>query len=504
MLRMLTSLLVLFYCLPVSAANPVFDYNDNCGKAYRAFMALRMEEGAASIASELKANPNNLMAVYVADYEDCLLLLMNADKQVYDQRASHFEERLNQLEKGDKSSPWYLFCKAGLYMHWAIVGVRFGEQYSAGLKFRKSFSLLKENQRLFPSFEHNNIFLGLEESVVGSLPGNYKWLASIFGMQGSVKGGIAKLSSFVNAHDIKYPFFAETELYYLYVRFYLAAEQKETWAYLSAPQYVTAKNLLNTYVKTSIALDYRKADVAFETLQSNVSPADYARYPILYYQAGTALLNRLDTAGVSYFQQFLSAHKSDSYIKDTWQKMGFAWYVNNNLPKAAICMQQISLQGTDRLDADKQAQRFADHKTWPNMKLLEARLLIEGGYYNRALGILTEMNPLQLANMADKAEYYFRLGRIYEELALAGIGKGNFQNALANYALAITHGKGRREQFAARAALQTGRVYEALGLYTEAIARYQESLDMPAHDFQNSIDQQAKAGKLRVQEKLQH
>lgn len=502
MLRMLMSILVLCYCLPVSAASYVFDYNENCSKAYRAFMALRMDEGSSAIASELRSNPNNLMAVYIADYEDCLLLLMNSDKQVYDQRAAHFDERLKLLEKGDRTSPWYRFCKAGLYMHWAIVGVRFGEQYGAGLKFHKSFSLLKENQRQFPTFEHNNIFSGLQEAVVGSLPGNYKWIASIFGMQGSVKGGISKLAAFVNGHDNRYPFYAETELYYLYVRFYLSSEQKETWSYLTSPQYVTSKNLLNTYVKTNIALDYRKADVAWETLQTNVANADYTRYPIFYYQAGTALLNRLDTTCVSYFQRFLQAHKSDSYIKDTWQKMGFAWYVNGNIQKAVVCMQQISLQGTARLDADKQAQRFADHKTWPNVKLLEARLLIEGGYYTRALDIMNDMNPGSLTNVADKAEYYFRLGRIYEELALAGVGKGNFQHALGNYASAITTGKGRHEQFAARAALQTGRIYENLGLYPEATTKYQECLDMPAHDFQNSIDQQAKAGKMRIQEKL--
>jgi tetratricopeptide (TPR) repeat protein len=147
----------------------------------------------------------------------------------------------------------------------------------------------------------------------------------------------------------------------------------------------------------------------------------------------------------------------------------------------------------------KQAARFAESHLWPPVKLLQARLLIEGGYYSNALDILQGIDKSALNNPADVAEYYFRFGRVYEELAVAEPGKQYYQHAFTQYRLSVTVGKSMHEQFAARSALQMGKMYEHLDLYTEAAGMYRECLDMPSHDFQNSIDQQAKAGINRVE-----
>ena len=54
------------------------------------------------------------------------------------------------------------------------------------------------------------------------------------------------------------------------------------------------------------------------------------------------------------------------------------------------------------------------------------------------------------------------------------------------------------DYFAARAALQSGFIYEKLHKNPEAIKAYRNALNMPAHDFQASIDQLAKAGINRL------
>ena len=172
-----------------TAAPYTYEYDDNCSKAYQYFLSLHLQEGRVLLAAEAKANPTNLMATYLADYEDCIVLLLNCDKTEYARRADHLDERIALLDKGEPSSPWYRFCKAGVYLHRAIAEIRFGDQYKAALNFRRSFSLLKENERLFPTFEYNSIFTGLEEAVIGSLPGSYKWLAGAFGIDAGCTGG---------------------------------------------------------------------------------------------------------------------------------------------------------------------------------------------------------------------------------------------------------------------------------------------------------------------------
>lgn len=463
---------------------------------------MHLKEGRDYVAAEAKTDPNNLMAVYIADYEDCLLLLINCDRTEYEQRKDHFSDRLTQLEKGDKNSPWYRLCRAGVYLHLAIVNTRLGDQYKAALNFRRSFSLLHENMELFPRFEYNNIFAGLQESVVGSLPGSYKWLAAVFGMKGSIKAGTSKITAFVNSHSPGQPFYEETVLYYLYTSFYLLSDQQKVWNFLNSRNFTTHNNLINTFVKINIALDYRKADAAIETLRSAAAEPEFEKYPIFDYQFGAALLTRLDTTAAAWLEQYLAKNKSNVYIKDAWQKTAFAWYTNNNTAKAQHALEQIKTQGTTRIDADKQANKFAENNAWPPIPLLQARLLIEGGYYERALAVLQHMDMSLLNTPPAKAEYYFRLGRAYEELAISNPGKGYYQQAFAQYRNTISTGKERHEQFAARAALQMGKMMEQLGMKQEALAKYRECLDMPSHDFQNSIDQQAKSGINRIESDL--
>lgn len=498
MLRHLT--ILLFLCLRfgvATLASPHYTYTAGCASAYRHFMSLQLAEGRQILNLEQKNDPNNLLATYLADYDDCLLLLINCNPADYEARSTAMSRRLSQLGSGSTQSPWYLFCLSGAYLHRAIVNIRFGEQYQAAFNFRKSYALLKENQRAFPSFEYNEVTAGLLEAVVGSLPGSYKWLAAVFGMKGNIASGTARLHHFVSTHNGSHPLYAETVLYHIYCKFYLLAAHADAWQQLASPQ--AADNLLYAYIKTNIALDYRKADDALATLQNLHKAQQFTTYPVFYYQQAMALYTRCDTACVPYFDRYLRHNKSDLFIKDTWQKKAIAYYLAGNMAMASYCKQQIARYGTTRIDADKQAQRFAQNTTWPNKSLLQARLLIEGGYPERAKTVLLSIDTNSMTAIADRAEYYFRLGRVHEEVGQQQGASAQLKTALAHYRQAVSIGNGRKEQFAARAMLHTGKIYEELGMHAEAVAAYNDCLEMPAHDFQNSIDQQAKSGLNRLE-----
>lgn len=345
---------------------------------------------------------------------------------------------------------------------------------------------------MFPSFEYNNVFTGLKEAIVGSLPSNYKWLAAIFGLKGNTIKGVGKLASFVNTHTPAQAMCAEAVLYYSYTRFYLLAEHKEVWSFFNSTGFVTHNNLMNTFAKANIGNDHHRTDDFIPALQSAATDPNYFRYPIFDFQMGLALLSKSDMNCITYFQKFLDRNKGDVFVKETWEKLALAWYIKGDMKQAEYCRRQIDLVGDDRLDADKQAQKFSNGSTWPVKKLLQARLLLDGGYAAQALYVLSGININTLPGLADKSEYYFRTGKAYEEL-------NDNKKALANYASAINIGKERHEQFAARAALQTGVIYEHSGMNSNALKSYRQCLDMPSHDFQNSIDQLAKAGINRLE-----
>ena len=472
----------------------IYDYNENCGKAYQYYMCMNFQAAHTVLIDEINKNPYNLMVTYLSDYEDCLTLLLISDRDELEKRKGHLEERMQLLEKGSPSSPWYRLCRAGIYFHWAIISLRYGEEISAALKFRKACILLKENEELFPEFEYNKVYTGLQLAVTGSLPGNYKWLASILGFRGDVTTGVATLNHFLDTHNARQPLYEECMLYSLFTRFYLSAGQEDVWQQLTSPQYQPRNNPLRTFVKATIALDHRKSAVAWETISPYVAGRTSSPYPVFDYLAGVALLARCDTSAATYFTRYLHNTKSDQYIKDCWQKMSLLWYLNGEQQKADYCYQQIRKQGTARLDADKQAEKFGSGQPWPAKTLLKARLLTDGGYYQQAFLLLSGLNTNVLSSPQEAEEYQYRLGRIYQDM-------GNNSKAIDSYQNAINIGRGRHEQFAARAALQMGRVLEQNGLIPEAVRKYRECLAMPRHDCQNAIDHQAVAALNRISAK---
>ena len=473
------------------AADYRFSYDEHSRNAYKQYTALHLEEGNTEIRKAIIADPYNLMPIYIADYEDCMLLLFNGDPADLEQRRSHMDERLALLNKGNGKSPWYRLCKAGIYLHWALVNVRFGENLKAAATFRKSFLLLKENSRLFPGFDYNDIFFGLEEAVIGTVPGDYQWLVSIFGMKGNVKKGIAKLADFVKKHDPNDLLYNEAILFHNYLRFYLLSEQQEAWNYIASNRFPVEGNLLHLFLRANLAINYRKADIALHTLSIAKQHRYFTKFPIMDYEMASALFFKLDPSAVSYYKSFAGRFKGRLFVKDAFQKMALWYYLHDNMPQARNNRQKIKSVGSQQVDADKQAQRFAEGDEWPNKALLRARLLIDGGYYQQALSRLGGFSTSSFSNVADKVEFSFRIGRVHDEL-------GNGELALKHYEAAIKMGRTRKEHFAARSALQSAFIYEKKGNNSKAVYLFHDCLSMRGHDYQNSIDQQAKAGLNRL------
>lgn len=484
-------LLLVFIANEVKGVQYTYEYNTNCSKAYKLYMSLKIDEGNKVIRSQLLNDPYNLMATYVADYDDVLTLLFNGDIDDYNSRKGHLNQRLDLLDKGDEKSPWHKLCKAGLYMHWALVNVRFGENLKAANYFRKSYALMKDNRKAFPDFEYNDMYLGMEEAALGAVPDDFKWIASIFGMSGNVKKGVNRLSNFLNKHNSDDPLYLEAQIYYSYLRFYLQSDQVGTWSYLNSRSFSTTNNLLFSFVRSNIALNYRKADHAFSELSRFSGTRDFQKYPILQYELGAALMHKLDKRASEYFLDFLQKYKGRLFVKDTWQKLAFINYIYNDMKKAEYARGQILTHGSTIVDADKQALRFAKEDSWPNKTLLQVRLLIDGGFYNDALSKIERYDERDFPATADRLEYLFRYARIFDEMS-------NDAKAIQYYQKVIDQGQERKEHFAARSALQIGFIYEAEGKDVNAVRMYRIALAMKNHDYKNSIDQQAKAGINRL------
>lgn len=487
--------LLLLCCLP-ARANPdqptayYFDFNKKCKDAYEALLSLRITEGNRMLQEELDAHPGNLIPVMLSNYDDCLTLLFVGDNREFQRRKANLSLRLSKIEKGDKHSPWYRYAMGSLYFQWAAIHIRFNEYLSAGNDFRKSFSYLKENQKKFPDFAYNQVLIGMEEAIIGTIPDNYKWVSNMLGMKGDVRRGTSKIVNFLNDRSSNL-LREEAIFYYCYTKFFLLSDSKGTWKYLNESKLDFKNNHLLAFMKANLALDDNKASIAEQTIRQRNTSSTYLQVPMFQYQLGLSLLQKMDEDCLTHFQQFLKTNKSNLFVKDAYQKMSFYCLATGNLPKAMKYKTQIKTVGATQIDADKQAQRYGASSSFPHPILLKARLLCDGGYFTKALEQLAGQKAGNFKQIGDQLEFNYRHARIYSLM-------GQAAKAIPFYEKTIKTGASRQEHYAARSALELGQIYEQQGNKEKAIASYRHCLSMKNHDYKSSLDQKAKAGINRL------
>ena len=471
-------------------AEKYYDFNATCQQAYHELTSLKIESGKALLKQEEQAHPDNLIPYFLENYADLYPLFFNEDLKEFDQKYPLKEARLSAMKLGPQDSPWYLFTQAMLQMQWAAIHIKFNEKWAAGWSVKAAFGLIKENTKKFPAFFPNKVISGPLQAAAGTIPAGYQWLSSMMGVKGNIANGMNDLQSLINSKDPTAVIFKDEALfYYCYLKFYI--ENKPTEALSIVKTLDAVNNHLYAFMGANLSLNgQQSAQTQQYVLQRNVSGA-YLYTPMWDFELGYAKLYHLEPDANVYIERFLKTFKGKFYIKDAWHKLAWYYWLQGNNAKYNECLQQMKKQGSAETDADKKALKEASSGTTPNTTLLKSRLLSDGGFYNEAFKLLSGKSTGDFDREEDKVEFAYRAARIYEEM-------GKPDEAIQAYLGCIKIGRQRTEYYAARAALQIGMIYEQRkNNKSLATAFYQQCLDMPAHDYKNSLDQKAKAGIAR-------
>lgn len=476
----------------IANAQKVYEFNSICQQAYKEIGQLKLASGGALIQKAKQQNPNNLIPVYLENYIDVIELFFNEDAAAYKLKKAIMNDRISELKNGNETSPFYKFCLSNAHLHKSIVSIRYGENVSAALDARKAYILIKENKKLFSTFTPNDMLLGSLQAINGTIPKGYKWLAGILGMKGSVTEGMKTLTSFVNSNDPWAKLFnTEGAFIYCYLNFHIENKKDETLQYIQSGKFDLVNNHLFAYMASNLGINNKQTDFAKTVVQNRNNSSAYLQTSIWDMQMGFIKLHQLELQEVvSHFEKYLSVFKGKFYVKDVYQKLSWAYYLQGNMAAAQKARNNVLTKGGTDAEADKQALKEAKENKWHNILLLKSRLLNDGGYNSEALKILNGKTVENFEKEEDKLELVYRLGRIYDDLH-------KDSDAIKYYNQAITIGEARTEHYAARAALQIGIIYEKQGNKTEAIKNYNRCLNMDNHDYKNSLDQRAKSGIAR-------
>jgi len=484
---------ILFLCsFHAAHAEKVFEFNSLCQQAYKEITQLKLNNGVVLIEKAKRQNPDNLIPLVLESYIDFFVLFLNEDPTEYRNRKPRIEERIALLKQGPPSSPFYGFCLSAVYLHKAIIAIKFGETWNAGWDFKRAYQHIKDNKRAFPTFAPNDLIYGSMQAVIGTIPKGYKWIINLLGFKGSMSEGMRMVSSFENSSDPWARLMSnESTFIYGYLLFYLENKRDEALQFLKDKKPDIVNNHLLAYMSANLNKNNKQTEYAKNIILNRNKSPEYFTTEVWDYEMGFVKLHHLELSeSIEYLERFANNFKGKFYVKDVYQKLSWCYYLQGNMAAAQQARNHVIQKGSTEADADKQALKEAKSGKWPNILLLKVRLLNDGGYNREALQLLSEKTMESFPAEEDRLEYAYRLGRVKEDL-------GKYNEAIQHYLVVIQLGENSTEYYAARAALETGMIYEKKADKVQAIHFYRKCLDMGDHDYKNSLDQKAKSGIAR-------
>jgi hypothetical protein len=470
-----------------------FEFSPATREAYHLVLSLRLDEGRQALLTARRSEPENLLQLLVENYADFLTVMVNDDKAEYQRLSRQMGPRLEAIARGDARSPYYRYAQAEIRLQRAVLAGRFNA-YLAGLSdIKQAYALLEENQRRFPDFIANKKSLGVLHALVGNVPADYRWaVRALGGMSGTIEQGLAEVEevlTYARHHD--FVFREEALVAYAFLQLHLNNQSAAAWKVLQDGGLDHRSNPLAGYALANMAVRVGRTDEAIRLLRESPSGPPYHPFHYRSLLLGMAKLYRLDADADGPLREFIAGFKGGNGLKEAYQKLAWHHLVQGNPGGYHTYINLVRHKGSARSEPDKAALREAKSGELPDARLLRARLLFDGGYYQRAYDLLKNAEADYASNRRLALEYTYRSGRIAHKL-------GRNAEAIVLYGRTIENGARDPWYYACNAALQLGLLYEALGDRLQARLAFKRCLKIEPDDYAGSLHTKAKAGLNRV------
>jgi tetratricopeptide (TPR) repeat protein len=467
-----------------------FSFNPKIESAYQDFLKLKISNGEKLIREAIKEEPDNGIAIYMANYGDIIQLLISEDPVLYSKLQKNEELRMDKIKALEPSSPYYLFAQAELKLQWAFVKLKFGDEGTAALNLKQAYQLLEKNKKKFPDFIPNKKSSGLLNILIGSVPDKYLWMVNLIGMNGTVPNGMNMLEDVINSSSI---YKLEASIYKILVENYILLKDTREHTSIKNLALSNPDNLLVSYLYSSILLKYSHDEEGLKVLSSRPSSDQYIYIPFTEVMFGDIYIHQGKySKAKSYYMLFLKNYKGENFIKDSYYKIFLTHYLADEDKEAEAYIQKILENGKELSDADKYAQKFAKKREFPDKILMKARLLSDGGYYNQALEELKQFKTTNATLIKNAIEYLYRQARIYHYME-------DYQKAIHFYlsTISLSEESGKKPDdtvyyFAPNSCLQLGYIYRKFKNMEVASQYFKMALSYKDYEYKNSIDNKAK------------
>lgn len=421
-------------------------------------------------------------AVLADNQEDFLFLMLTDDPDLFENFRARESLRKNAIESGDAEEKIREYCRAELELQWSLLHWRFGDYVKSGLLLRKAYKRLSQIQSEHPDFIQVNKSLGLLHILLSSVPGEYDWIIRLFGFQNNQEKGLKELEK--AAYQVN-PFQEEAKLLLAYVYIFVLNRNEKGIQLINE---IRNQSRLNAFAYLIICHKSALNKEGLEEIYQDrwiYAPA-YLR-PSLSLLRGEFHLKKLEyEQAIFNLRNFLLTYNGRSFVDNARLKLFFAYYLNGEEHEAEKALREKPGSQNDFSTSDLYAQNVFSEGVYPDSTLLKARLLFDGGYYQQALTQVKSYPFRSSIRDVAEYEYYYRLGRIYQELL-------KDDSAIPAFVKCIKIQGAGHYYFAPNACLQLGIIYRRQKNIPEAISYFEKALEYKKYPYQRSIEHQAKA-----------
>ncbi len=493
MTKLITAIIAITFLINGSQAQVVI-VNENCTSAYTDILSLKFEDAQKRIDIEKIKNPQNIYSTYLENYIDFLKVTISEDEELFNSLEDIIPERIKKIKTLSDTSRFKKYFIGNINLQWGTARARFGEYFTSAVEINRAYRLLEANNKSFPNFMPNSITLGILHIMIGIIPDSYRWVLNLISMYGSVGQGQNELKqAYLKCEtDTTFSFLKDEILFYMGMIGLSMTPDPAFAEYLTSElKHANNKNLLLNYLAINTMMRSGKNDYALSLFTKIDNSENYYPFYYLDYLHGECYLRTLNTEmAKKEYNMFLTNFNGQNFIKAAWQKAAWAALIDGDTLGYNKAIQNVMVGGATYIDADKSAERAAKNGTIPNVDLLKCRLLIDGGYYNKAHNILINLDDNNLS-LVNKVEKNYRLGRLAHEIK-------DYPNAKKHFNTAIELGSSLPEYYSANAALKLGNIYEVENDTIRAAHYYNVCLNLDFDEYRNSIRGKAKQGLKRV------
>ena len=483
-------LFLLFFTSIVQTSQGAYDVNQNCKDAWMLLMDLRIREAKQIITNEIINNPENYYAYYLDQTCDAYALIINSNESDYEDFLDDYDKRREIMDDKDVDSPYYLACLSEMQLQVGIFNILNGSHLSGLRKAYSSYKNAYRNLDKYPDFKQSLKLDGFFNVAISNVPPFVKWAVSFFGVSANPEYGFKTLYDNYETQKEIEGINAESALYII-----LTAKINKTpelvYDFTHSLDSSVSQTFIHKYFKANIAYRTGKNEEALAIMQQ-ININNYPYVDIIYsYLMGKILLRKLDGNAGYYILRYLENLQKDEYVKEMNYKLALVSLIEGNRLKYTEYCGIVQNEGKDINERDREALYDASLDYFPDVNLVKARILIDGGYIEKA-----EIELQKFDNNADnllvyKLEYLFLNAKLFTET-------GNKHIAINKFKEVIDLGENEDYYFASEAALRLANIYESKGENELAKKYFSKSIKLYKNNYYEYIEDKAVKGLKRV------